>query len=617
MNRYFSVPFVFLFILSSLILFSTVKALAQPEWPASIEALEGAVWISFQGGGEVEAKPGMGLQAGDILRTDLGGRVTLILLDGSRLELGEDTRVDIATLNLTTEVKSSLFKLVWGRIRAAIAQPYKTSGSEFNVETPNALAGVKFTTFSMGYFRSTDTTWLLVEDGVVSLTSLLHPGQPSETLGSGESGVTVGNNPPERTSSGKLDQIQAEGRLGEQQLRELQAGRERREINLLGRVTAGGQIRPRFEYDARDFNKDTDPDDFTSLRTRVHFSVFVTDDIQAFIQLQDVRFFGEEADPLRDFDADNFDLHQGYIDLKDLFRKPLSVRLGRQELSFDEERLIGNVDFTPQGQTFDGFRITYQPPSNQFDLFAMKINDGVARGITPIGNSQGDDVNFYGIYTNWKPAKDHLVSGYFLWLEDEPGDIDRFTTGARLAGGSGPFNYRGEAYYQFGEAGLQDLSAFLIGLRGTYSVRSIYKPAFTFWYDYISGDENLEDNEIKVFNTLFATNHRFYGFMDIFLNIPRDTGNRGLQDIVAKFFMVPHETTKLFVDFHQFLLAENDDFGENNLGQEIDLTLSYLFRKRIEITFGYSHFFIEEALENLRNQNDDADWAYVMVDVKF
>ncbi|MCI0529348.1 MAG: alginate export family protein [Nitrospira sp.] len=379
----------------------------------------------------------------------------------------------------------------------------------------------------------------------------------------------------------------------------------------------GAQVRPRFEYDDRDFNSDTDPDDFTSLRTRVHFNFSFAEGIQAFIQVQDVRFFGEEASPLGDFDADGFDLHQGYLDLENLFKKSLSIRLGRQEVSFDEERLIGNVDFVPQGQAFDGLRILYERPLNEWDLFALRINDGVARGTASLGDSNGDDVNFYGIYANVKPVGNHLISGYFLWLENEPGDVDRFTTGARLAGSSGPFSYRGEAYYQFGEAGIQDIRAFLIGLRGTYAFGSSFNPSLTFWYDFLSGDEDPEDNDIEVFDTLFATNHRFYGFMDIFLNIPRDTSNRGLQDLALKFSLVPHETTRFLVDFHQFFLATEDDGGQDNLGQEIDVTLSYLFRKRVEITFGYSHFFIEEALENLKNQSDDANWAYIMVDARF
>jgi hypothetical protein len=136
------------------------------------------------------------------------------------VELGGDTRLDIAELNLKTQTKSSVFKLVWGRLRAVLAQPYKTPGSEFNVETPNALAGVKFTTFQMGYFRSTETTWLLVEQGTVTLKSLLHVDQPVETVGVRQSAVAVKNNAPQRVSAEDLDQIRKDGREGERKLRE-------------------------------------------------------------------------------------------------------------------------------------------------------------------------------------------------------------------------------------------------------------------------------------------------------------------------------------------------------------------------------------------------------------
>lgn len=203
-----------------ILLFPALEVFAQSQVLASVESVNGIVKVSLQGQGEVRARTGMDLQAGDILRTEVGGRLTLKLSDGSRLELGEDTRLDVTELSLTTRTKSSLFKLVWGRIRAVIAQPYKTPGSRFEVETPNALAGVKFTAFSMGYFRSTDTTWLLVENGTVTLTSLLSPGQPTEVLSPGQSVVTITSNPPRRITPQELDRIREEGRRGERQFRQ-------------------------------------------------------------------------------------------------------------------------------------------------------------------------------------------------------------------------------------------------------------------------------------------------------------------------------------------------------------------------------------------------------------
>ena len=42
------------------------------------------------------------------------------------------------------------------------------------------------------------------------------------------------------------------------------------------------------------------------------------------------------------------------------------------------------------------------------------------------------------------------------------------------------------------------------------------------------------DKKYNVFNTLYATNHKYYGFMDYFIDIPRHTYGLGLIDIHAK-----------------------------------------------------------------------------------
>ncbi|MCI0529349.1 MAG: hypothetical protein L0Y56_18070, partial [Nitrospira sp.] len=60
---------------------------------------------------------------------------------------------------------------------------------------------------------------LLVEDGTVSLKSLLSPGQPSETVNADQSAVAVKDNPPQPTTSQELDKVRKEGREGERKLR--------------------------------------------------------------------------------------------------------------------------------------------------------------------------------------------------------------------------------------------------------------------------------------------------------------------------------------------------------------------------------------------------------------
>jgi hypothetical protein len=113
---------------------------AQQQPRATITALTGSVMVNGQ-----PRTQGANLRAGDVLETQAGTGVTLTLSDGSILEIGEKTRIDITELSQTpTGTRVSRIKLLWGRIRGALSPGHQKAGSTFDVETPNALVGVKF-----------------------------------------------------------------------------------------------------------------------------------------------------------------------------------------------------------------------------------------------------------------------------------------------------------------------------------------------------------------------------------------------------------------------------------------------------------------------------------------
>jgi hypothetical protein len=107
---------------------------------ATIRTLSGIVVVSGQA-----AKVGTVLNAGDTIETQAGASVVLILSDGSELQLGENTQVNLADLTQTaTGARVSRVKMLWGLIRAKLSPGHQQAGSSFDIETPNALVGVKF-----------------------------------------------------------------------------------------------------------------------------------------------------------------------------------------------------------------------------------------------------------------------------------------------------------------------------------------------------------------------------------------------------------------------------------------------------------------------------------------
>jgi hypothetical protein len=151
--------------------FPSVAIAQQPT--ATISELNGNVLVSIQGGGPVSATAEMELHAGDIIETQAGANVVLTLSDGSSLDLGEKTKLDLTVLAQEPETKArkSRLKLFWGKIRATLSPGHQEEGSSFEVATPNALAGVKFSKplVEVIYDLETETTTIIFHtvEGIV------------------------------------------------------------------------------------------------------------------------------------------------------------------------------------------------------------------------------------------------------------------------------------------------------------------------------------------------------------------------------------------------------------------------------------------------------------------
>ena len=376
-------------------------------------------------------------------------------------------------------------------------------------------------------------------------------------------------------------------------------------------IEFGGQIRPRTEF--------RDPvgnghDVFTSMRARLNITANLEQDVNVFIQLQDVRLWGEETNTFTDYNADNFDFHQAYVDIKDMGDTALSLRIGRQAIGLGGQRIIGAVEWAQQGRAFDGVIVTAKPQWGTVQGVGVRLSDTTAKDIrdnaylsalyaTASGASTSAD--FYGIYHHVSPKGSNRSDNTRLW-----------TLGARIYGEKANWTYRAEGSFQTGERRGPNGSAFMFGGRlGT----TLGKGSLTLWYDYLSGDGNAKDSKWKSFDTLFATNHKYYGFADLFLNIPVHTQNLGLQDFAIK-VSVPldeEEQLRLAADGHVFFLAQKGNMESGHLADELDLTLSYQYSENVTFVTGYTIALARDAIKALGRLNEDMHWAYVMSNVSF
>ncbi len=435
-----------------------------------------------------------------------------------------------------------------------------------------------------------------------------------------------------------------------------------------------GELRPRFEFADRVLGAPKNNNNtFTTVRTRLGVKAIVDSDTSAFIQFQDVRTWGGEtptgAPPSltqsgTSVNANGLDVHQAYIDLANILGSGIRLKGGRQEIIFDEHRLFGNIGWIQQGQTFDAVRgevdlsqyvdnlylttfygqtlakDTHPTLGDTVDTTATFESSFAGARLNYSLGDNGDRITPY-VYYALNPARSGkaFASGTPLTSPNVADNIEYW--GGYVAKhfnvGDHSFRFRFDGSYETGNVNATtDIKAYMLTASLSTKLDIMHGAFIDFWYDYLSGDTNTNDGTDHTFTTPYATNHKFYGLMDKFLNIP----TAGLQDIIIKAWIKPTEKMKVKIQLHQFLsarqgtIAFNDKNGNlssvvmpKNLGQEIDLSADYPIAKNTLLTLGYSHYFGNGTVSaadpggahsaGIANSTLDGNWAYAMVDFKF
>ncbi len=390
---------------------------------------------------------------------------------------------------------------------------------------------------------------------------------------------------------------------------------------LLAQFTISAQLRPRLEFrEGYRFPKspDSDPAFFISQRTRLNLD-FKNDKLKLFISPQDVRVWGMEKQLAKD---PNFGLHEAWGQLA-LF-KNFAVKAGRQEIIYDGHRLLGSVDWVQQARSHDALVFKYEEEGLKFDLggafnqsgenvFTTNYRPDNYKVLTFLhAEKKSDKFSWSGILINDAFEKNDTIND-LAW---------RYTVGSLLGYKTGDLSLEGSAYWQGGKTRTdQDIAAYLFNIKATYKLSKV---TLTAGLDLVSGDDQ-NDKDFKAFNTLYATNHKFYGFMDYFLNVPVDTDGGGLQDYYFNVNIKTSSKSSLKFFYHQFLLANDvpdlSNPGEmlnRNLGGEIDAVFGYKIAPYATFNAGLSFYLPNATTEQIKGGSMDETntWGWMMLVLK-
>ena len=117
-------------------------------------------------------------------------------------------------------------------------------------------------------------------------------------------------------------------------------------------LTISAQIRPRAEYrngvgtlTPKDLsgNGDTAAAGFISQRSRLSLN-YKFEKLAFGMSIQDVRVWGQDASTISNADGSRLSVHEAWAEALLIDSIGLSLKVGRQELLYDDSRLIGNLD---------------------------------------------------------------------------------------------------------------------------------------------------------------------------------------------------------------------------------------------------------------------------------
>jgi hypothetical protein len=343
-----------------------------------------------------------------------------------------------------------------------------------------------------------------------------------------------------------------------------------------------------------DFNKDSeDRNAFVGNRFRAGLDLRLGAALRVFAEGQDSRHWGADAAAAK-ISGRYSDLRQAFVEVRGLGGfEGLSTRLGRQELAFGEERLVGAFGWSNVGRSFDAAKVRYESERLFVDAFLARARQRPLLLDTP-------EQTLSGLYAGFlQDRKDLKVEAYALLKRDgglaagELGGLLRSripTYGGRLlwAPGAG-LRVALEAAWQTGERGPDPHRADAQSLRVTWDIPS--KPSISLGAEWnrASGDEDPSDGRSGSFDNLFPTNHNKYGLMDY-----HNWSN--LREVNLFGSVLIRERWRLEVEVHDFRLDSptapwtaaggalmgRDLTGASgtHVGREVDLSISGGFKTR-------------------------------------
>ncbi len=385
---------------------------------------------------------------------------------------------------------------------------------------------------------------------------------------------------------------------------------------------------------------------FTNQRSRILMTYKQEGKFIFHTSFQDIRVWGNAAQKST---AGTLQIFEAWA--QPFITPKLSVRIGKQKLVFDNQRLFAENDWRPQSGTHDAFNLIYRGNKLSSDL-AVAFNQNaqdINTAETYFGTAYNNAVAYKGLavsYLKWNASERFTLSAInsaeglqsTIIGESREKMYMRYTDGGRVEYEKGSWYLTLSAYLQSGWLATgKKVTAWYVQPEVKYTKNSI---TVRLGAEVFSGDNarHTTDNQSvdHNFNTLYGVAHRFNGNMEFFTQKPANLSNAGM--INPYLFLVKRlgKKVELKADFHTF-------YSENNyvvtaaspvfttgtlipkyLGFENDLLLSFFPNAYTKIDLGASYAIATASMSQVLaksngyygNTNMIPTWYYVSLSFK-
>ncbi|MFA9392592.1 MAG: alginate export family protein [Prolixibacteraceae bacterium] len=346
-----------------------------------------------------------------------------------------------------------------------------------------------------------------------------------------------------------------------------------------------------------------------SQRMRCSFQ-YETEDLKLIFTPQDVRIWGDEqlssSTGVYGDDA-SLTLFEGFAELK--LNKDLSFSLGRQQLAYDNQRLLSARNWNQNGMAYDAAVISYHDQTWNANLGGSwnTFKESSLNNFYP--SKRIKSLNFLRLNRTLNTSLNlsflHISSGSTatdttntLFFKHTTGFYSQFKTEK--------INIWADAYYQYGKSQKEmKVKAFLFDADASYRSGILHCGV---GFGYLSGNPisgNGQTSE-QLFDLLYGTRHSYFGGLDFFNNIATSTVQAGLIDY---YFYLDLSLSKQLVVIntgHYFQLAQinSSSPANKNLGFENDFLVKYKMNSWSNLETGFLFMLPTTSLKAIQGLNE-------------